>query len=105
MTTKPDYQRIIPRVLKQGRRRAGKFLSLHRLISRPATLSIVVSKKLSNKAVLRNRTRRVLYGALHPLFFELTTPEQVVALARQVLDTKGKSQAAQDEAKALFSDD
>lgn len=56
----------IEQILKKGRRFRSPYFSLHYLPSRsPASrLAVVVSKKLSLKAVERNKIKRRLYEAI-----------------------------------------
>ena len=55
-------------IIAKGRPVRASFLSL-KYISGPQALraAVVVSKKISKKAVIRNRVRRALYRALHTM--------------------------------------
>lgn len=79
------------RVHRLGRRKSGRCLAVKALLAQPAAVSppptqfgIAVSRKVSKKAVERNRIRRQIQAALITLSPRLVEGAQVVISVRPV---------------------
>lgn len=78
-------RRDFARVYREGRMHHSDILSIKSARSKiPTTrLAVVVSTKVSKKAVVRNRIRRCLQGELRTLLPQLKPGFDVIILARQ----------------------
>ena len=65
-------------VLKTGQRARGKGLSLSFRSADKHRLAVIVSKKVSKKAVVRNRIRRRVYAELETIINTTQTPQELV---------------------------
>lgn len=75
-------------IIKKGRRINGKFFQLRSLPSRMPHLrfSVIVSGKISKKAVERNFIRRRIYEAIHAGVLSPKCYDIVVLVSRKIID-------------------
>ncbi|MEK7172199.1 MAG: ribonuclease P protein component [Patescibacteria group bacterium] len=75
-------------IIKKGRRINGKFFQLRGLPSRMPHLrfSVIVSGKISKKAVERNFIRRRIYEAIHTGVLSPKCYDIVVLVSRKIID-------------------
>ena len=88
----------IPQVLKKGKRLSFSFFNLvvletrtQNLESSSARFTFVVSKKVSKKAVVRNRTKRLLSESVRLLMPQIKKGDDIIFFAKKAL-TKEKLQ-------------
>ncbi|NEO84428.1 MAG: ribonuclease P protein component [Spirulina sp. SIO3F2] len=77
------HWRHFQQVYERGRRYTGRYLVLRcfwvaNATPCPIQIGIAVGKRISKKAVVRNRLKRQIRAALHPLLPELATNVQIV---------------------------
>lgn len=99
LRSKSDFQKV----LKKGKVIQGKFLGLavYRGEDGPAKLGIIVSNKISKKAVVRNRVKRILRRAARDYMLTAPSGLLLVFLAKKAI----VEQEAEDivkEASALL---
>lgn len=75
-------------IIKKGRRINGRFFQLRGLPSRMPHLrfSVIVSGKISKKAVERNFIRRRIYEAIHTGILPPKCYDIVVLVSRKIID-------------------
>lgn len=77
----------VKRVYKLGRPARGKYISLHvyqdKNIQKRTRVGVVVSRKVSNSAVVRNRIRRRVYEQLRSQLTDLSAPVDLLATVYQ----------------------
>ena len=72
--------RDIDRVYRQGRYGRGELLAV-KMLKRPSGVTravVIVGKKVSKKAVVRNRIRRRLYAIVRLMEKEITAPHDII---------------------------
>lgn len=99
--TMPATDRWITKTLRAGRRQSGQYVTVHQLPARERRLAVIVSRKVSGKAVMRNRTKRVIVQAAAPIL-KYAPLQQIVIVAKQSLPPGEVSQAARDELESLL---
>ncbi len=92
-----------PQIYSHGKRRSGSWMGITYLLRRntgsdpvPSQLAVVVSKKVSRKAVQRNRVKRQLRAALRPLVPQLKPGYWIVISARGSILTASWDQICQE---------
>ena len=97
-------RRDIQRVYKQGSRSRTKRLGLH-VVAAPGGLraAVVVSKKISKSAVVRNRIRRRLYELLREYEKQTTLHTALVLTVYDVSIATDTAERVRDEFDQLLS--
>lgn len=92
-------------ILKSGRRLKSRFLVVSILAkSNALRVGLVVSKRVSKKAVVRNRIRRVIYHILHDLQVRSVLKDaEAVMLVTRIPEGKMYDEFKQDIEKCLAS--
>jgi len=80
----------IKRVLKEGRKIKGEFLTLffkENLRNEFVRIAIVISQKTCKKAVIRNRLKRYIRADLQNLIFKINPKYDIVILINKIPET------------------
>lgn len=91
----------IVKTLKAGARQHGRFVDIASLRAKEPGLAIIVSRKISGKAVIRNRTKRVIAAAVRARLKALE-PRRIIIIAKEPLVTVATSRACRDELSELL---
>lgn len=104
-------RQAFPQIYSRGKRRSGAVLGIAYLPqpsgggavvdSRPSQVAVVVSKKVSRKATLRNRVRRQVQAVLYSLLPQLRAGYWIVFSARQPILTCPWQDLQQEVAQLL----
>lgn len=100
--------RAFPQIYSHGKRRSGSWMGITYLPRRntgsdsvPSQLAVVVSKKVSRKAVQRNRVKRRIRAALRPLIPQIQPGYWIVISARGPILTATWDQICQEIRRLL----
>lgn len=87
--------------LSQGKSVFGTLFSIRFTPSQQTKFAVAVSKKISNKAVDRNRVRRRVYGALEGVNIKLIFPVYAMVIPKKELLTASFSEIV-NEIEVVF---